>query len=50
MMTWLLVALLYAVPQKMVEVPDVRFLTVPQAEAKLADAGLKCVIHVARAG
>jgi eukaryotic-like serine/threonine-protein kinase len=43
MMTWLLLFLLYAAPQeaRTVVVPKVIGLTVPQAEATLADAGLK---------
>ena len=42
MTTWLLLLLLYAAPQhKMVVVPKVIGLTVPQSEAALADAGLK---------
>jgi beta-lactam-binding protein with PASTA domain len=41
MMTWLLLFLLYAAPQRMVIVPNVIGLTVPRAEATLADAGLK---------
>jgi beta-lactam-binding protein with PASTA domain len=41
MTTWLLLLLLYAVPQRTVIVPKVIGLTVPQAEATLADAGLK---------
>jgi beta-lactam-binding protein with PASTA domain len=40
-MTWLLLLLLYAAPQRMVVVPRVIGLTVPRAEATLADAGLK---------
>jgi serine/threonine-protein kinase len=40
MTTWLLLFLLYAVPQRTVIVPKVIGLTVPQAEAVLADAGL----------
>jgi beta-lactam-binding protein with PASTA domain len=45
MMTWLLVALLFARPHKMVPVPNVMGLTVTQAEAKLADAGLRCEVR-----
>jgi beta-lactam-binding protein with PASTA domain len=43
MMTWLLLLLLYAAPQeaRTVVVPKVIGLTVPQAEAKFADAGLR---------
>jgi serine/threonine-protein kinase len=43
MMTWLLLLLLYAVPQeaRTVVVPKVIGLTVPRAEAVLADAGLR---------
>ena len=41
MTTWLLLLLLYAVPQRTVIVPKVIGLTVPQAEATLADAGLR---------
>jgi beta-lactam-binding protein with PASTA domain len=40
MTTWLLLLLLYAVPQRTVIVPKVIGLTVPRAEAVLADAGL----------
>lgn len=42
MTTWLLLFLLYAQEAKTVVVPRVIGLTVKQAEAKLADAGLKC--------
>ena len=45
MTTWLLLLLLYAVPQRMVTVPKVIGLTVPKAEAVLADAGLKCDVR-----
>ena len=47
MMTWLLLLLLYATPQeaRTVVVPKVLGLTVPQAEAKLADAGLRCEVR-----
>jgi eukaryotic-like serine/threonine-protein kinase len=43
MMTWLLLLLLYAAPQeaRTVIVPKVFGLTVPRAEAVLADAGLR---------
>ena len=41
MTTWLLLLLLYAVPQQTVVVPKVIGLTVPRAEAALADAGLR---------
>jgi beta-lactam-binding protein with PASTA domain len=41
MMTWLLLLLLYAVPQQTVIVPKLIGLTVPRAEAVLADAGLR---------
>jgi beta-lactam-binding protein with PASTA domain len=42
MVIWLLVALLVAAPQhKTVTVPKVLGLTVKEAEAKLADVGLK---------
>jgi beta-lactam-binding protein with PASTA domain len=41
MTTWLLLLLLYAVPQRTVIVSNVIGLTVPHAEAKLADAGLR---------
>jgi beta-lactam-binding protein with PASTA domain len=41
MTTWLLLLLLYAAPQQTVIVPKVIGLTVPRAEAVLADAGLR---------
>jgi beta-lactam-binding protein with PASTA domain len=43
MLTWLLLLLLYVAPQeaKTVIVPNVIGLTVPRAEATLADAGLR---------
>jgi beta-lactam-binding protein with PASTA domain len=46
-MAAILVALMVVVlaAQKMVTVPDVRALTVKQAEATLADAGLKCEVR-----
>lgn len=41
MTTWLFLFLLYALPQRTVVVPKVIGMTVPKAEATLADAGLR---------